>query len=146
MKILGIHASFNAINHDPSACLMINGKIVTAIEEERLNRVKTSVGYFPYKSISAILKNNKLKMKNIDLVVASGLTYKPLKDKIKNSLLNYFGYSPKIHIISHPDAHIFGSYYSSGFDDALCISIDALGDKISTLIYLTAQLFNFELL
>lgn len=135
MKILGIHASFNAINHDPSACLMINGKIVTAIEEERLNRVKTSVGYFPYKSISAILRKNKLQMKNIDLVVTSGLTYKPIKDKIKNSLINYFGYSPKIHVIGHPEAHIFGSYYSSGFKDALCISIDALGDKISTLIY-----------
>tara|TARA_B100000965_G_scaffold403484_1_gene431669 strand:+ start:880 stop:2490 length:1611 start_codon:yes stop_codon:yes gene_type:complete len=135
MKILGIHASYNAINHDPSACLMINGKIVTAIEEERCNRIKTSIGYFPYKSISAILNSNNLKMKDIDLVVSSGLIYKPLKFKIKNSLINYFGYSPKIHIIGHPQAHIYGSYFSSGFKEALCISMDALGDKVSTLIY-----------
>ena len=28
MNILGINCSFNAMNHDPSACLMVNGKIV----------------------------------------------------------------------------------------------------------------------
>ena len=68
MKILGIHASFNGINHDPSACLMIDGKIMMALEEERFNRVKTSVGYFPYYSISEILNRNKLSIKDIDLV------------------------------------------------------------------------------
>lgn len=134
MNILGIHASFNGMNHDPSACLIVNGKVVIAIEEERLNRVKTSVGYFPYKSISTILEKSRLKIKNIDLVVASGLTYKPLKNKINNSLINYFGYSPEIYIIGHAESHIFGSYYSSGFKDALCISADGLGDKISMLI------------
>ena len=43
MIILGIHSAFSAMSHDPSAALMINGKIVSALEEERLNRVKTSL-------------------------------------------------------------------------------------------------------
>ena len=39
--ILGINA-----NHaDSSACLILNGKIVAAIEEERLNRIKHFSGY-----------------------------------------------------------------------------------------------------
>ena len=46
MYILGIHASFTALTHDPSACLMKDGKVLGALEEERLNRIKTSVGYF----------------------------------------------------------------------------------------------------
>ena len=55
MKILGLNCSYKSIVHDPSACLMINGKIVNAMEEERFNRVKTSLGYFPYYSIKNIL-------------------------------------------------------------------------------------------
>ncbi len=133
MKILGIHASFNGINHDPSACLMIDGKIMMALEEERFNRVKTSVGYFPYYSISEILNRNKLSIKDIDLVVSTGITFKPLKKKIHNSFLNYFGFCPEVKLINHAAGHIYGSYFSSGFSKSLCISIDALGDGLSML-------------
>ena len=38
--ILGIHASFTANTHDPSICLIDNGKIIFAAEEERFNRNK----------------------------------------------------------------------------------------------------------
>jgi len=134
MKILGIHASFNGVNHDPSACLLINGKIVMALEEERFNRVKTSVGYFPYFSIAEILKRNNLKIKDIDLVVSTGITYKPLIKKIHNSFQNYFGHCPEVKLINHAEGHIYGSYFSSGFSKSLCISIDALGDGLSTLV------------
>ena len=81
MNILGINCSFNAMNHDPSACLMVNGKIVGALEEERLNRIKTSLGYFPYKSINSILKNSKITIKDIDLVVSTGSTHKDIQKK-----------------------------------------------------------------
>lgn len=36
MKILGI----NAFGHDTSAALVIDGKLIAAVEEERLNREK----------------------------------------------------------------------------------------------------------
>ena len=36
MIILGIHGGFNVHQHDPSAALIINGKVHTVIEEERL--------------------------------------------------------------------------------------------------------------
>ena len=93
MKVLGLNCSYNSLNHDPSACLMINGKIVSAMEEERFNRVKTSVGYFPYYSIKNILITHRLSIKDIDLIVSTGATYPPLKHKITNSLLQLFGYS-----------------------------------------------------
>ena len=128
MKILGLNCSYKAINHDPSASLMIDGKIVSAIEEERFNRVKTSLGYFPYYSIKNILKYNSLSIKDIDLVVSTGETYPLLKSKIKYSLIHSFGYSPKIILTHHALSHAYGSYYSSGFDKSLVISIDALGD------------------
>ena len=36
--------------------------------------------------------------------------------------------------MNHALAHAYGSYYSSGFDKSLVISIDALGDKVSMLV------------
>ena len=69
MIVLGLHSSFNAHNHDPSAALMINGKIVSAMEEERFNRVKTSLAYFPYNSVKNILQQNKIRIQDVDLII-----------------------------------------------------------------------------
>ena len=40
MIILGISDS-----HESHACILINGKLVSAIAEERLSRIKTDSGY-----------------------------------------------------------------------------------------------------
>lgn len=134
MYILGINCSFNSNNHDPSACLMKDGRVVGAIEEERLNRVKTSLGYFPYKSITALLKNEKINFSKIDYVTSTGETHKHIKNKIRSCLLHAYGYCPEIKIFNHALSHAAGAYFSSGFESSLVISIDGMGDKISTLI------------
>ena len=51
MKVLGI----NAFHADSSACVVVEGKVVAAIEEERLVRIKHWAGY-PEESIKACLK------------------------------------------------------------------------------------------
>ena len=63
MKILSIYP----YTHISSAALMINGKIVSASPEERFNRIKMSTA-FPIKAIEWCLKENNLKLKDIDLV------------------------------------------------------------------------------
>lgn len=50
--VLGINPCINGMNyHDPSVCLMQDGKIVFAIEEERLNGIKHSKGLFPERAV-----------------------------------------------------------------------------------------------
>ena len=49
--ILGI----NTFHTDSSACLLINGKLVAAVEEERINRQKHYSGY-PIQSIKECLR------------------------------------------------------------------------------------------
>ena len=68
MKIVGI----NYLS-ESSVCLMVNGKIISAISEERLNRLKNWYG-LPFKSINLILKKNNLKVPDIDYFVTSGLS------------------------------------------------------------------------
>ncbi len=63
-KILGISAFF----HDSSASLLIDGKIVNAVQEERFTRIKHDSN-FPIKSITFILKNNNLKLSDLDKVI-----------------------------------------------------------------------------
>ena len=57
-----------------------------ALEEERFNRVKTSVGYFPYFSIAEILKRNNLKIKDIDFRPKADRTKEPLSEEVKDEL------------------------------------------------------------
>lgn len=134
MNILGIHSSYTATSHDPSACLIQDGRVVVAIEEERLNRIKISSGFFPAKAVRECLKLAKLKIEDIHLVVSDGASFPALKDKLRRSLTDLFGFSPEVQLVDHPFAHCAGAFNSSGFGDALVISIDGVGDKTSTLV------------
>ena len=62
MIILGISDS-----HESHACVLINGKLVSAIAEERLSRIKTDSGY-PFLSVEKVIKEAGIK-NQIDLVV-----------------------------------------------------------------------------
>ena len=61
MNIIGI----NAFHADSAACLVVNGELITAVEEERFNRIKHWAG-FPIESIKYCLKSANLKISDID--------------------------------------------------------------------------------
>ena len=63
MNILG----FNCYGHDSAATLVIDNKVVFAVEEERLNR-KKHFGGVPVEAIKACLNFAKIKMSDIDHV------------------------------------------------------------------------------
>ena len=60
MIILGIHSSYTGTTHDPSACLIINGRVVAAAEEEKFIRVKSASTFFPVNAIKACLTIGKI--------------------------------------------------------------------------------------
>ena len=62
MKILGIH-----IGHDSSAALIVDGKIVADVAEERFTRTKHYCG-LPSASLDYCLKSQKLTMEDIDII------------------------------------------------------------------------------
>ncbi|MFM7201124.1 MAG: carbamoyltransferase C-terminal domain-containing protein [Myxococcota bacterium] len=68
--VLGI-----ADNHDAGACLVADGKLVAAISEERLDRVKNS-GAFPHQAIQCVLKLAGVAPDELD-AVAVGTTFTP---------------------------------------------------------------------
>ena len=58
-------------SHESHACILINGKIVSAIAEERLSRLKTDSGY-PHRAIEKVILEAGIKKSEIDLVVFAG--------------------------------------------------------------------------
>ncbi|MEE9604950.1 MAG: carbamoyltransferase C-terminal domain-containing protein [Candidatus Scalindua sp.] len=69
MKILGITDS-----HNSSACILENGNIIAACEEERFSRVKSDNG-FPLQSVKVLLEEFNWSNKEIDYVAVSPTTF-----------------------------------------------------------------------
>ena len=65
MVILGLSG---AISHDPSAALYIDGKLVAAVEEERLIRDKHAKGKMPIESTRFVLQQAGIKPEDVDIV------------------------------------------------------------------------------
>ncbi len=65
MIILGLSG---AIGHDPSAALYIDGKLVAAVEEERLIRDKHAKGKMPVESTKFVLQQAGIKPSDVDIV------------------------------------------------------------------------------
>ena len=66
MKILGIHDGHNA-----SVALLEDGKIVAAIQEERLTRIKNH-DTFPSQAVQHVLENKGLTPDDIDIIAFNG--------------------------------------------------------------------------
>ncbi len=157
--ILGI----NAYHGDSSACLLVGGKVVNAIEEERIIRIKHWAG-FPIESIKWCLSDAKLNIQDIDYIAISRnpsahlhkkilrtLTKIPSLSFLKSRLSNVarigeikseiaaaFNVSEsqikaKIENIEHHMAHIGSSFFVSPFSNAACVTIDGFGDFVSTM-------------
>lgn len=64
-----------ADNHDAGACLVIDGHVMAAVSEERLDRVKNS-GAFPFRAIDAVLTLGGIRPEEVE-AVAVGSRFTP---------------------------------------------------------------------
>ena len=84
--ILGISAFY----HDSAAAILIDGKIVSAAQEERITRKKHDSSY-PFNAIEFVLRYSKLKLNQIDYIV---FYEKPFL-KFERLLETYVAFAPK---------------------------------------------------
>jgi carbamoyltransferase len=66
MNILGL--IYHEGSTHPSACLLINGRLISFIEEERLVRAKQANNYFPSMSLSHCLREGNIGLNDIDYI------------------------------------------------------------------------------
>ena len=84
--ILGI----NAFHPDSSACLIINGKIMSAISEERLGSRQKHTNVFPNNAINFVLEDNNLTLADVDHIAFSYDSRKNILQKMLFVIFNPF--------------------------------------------------------
>ena len=155
MNILGI----NAFHGDSSACLIRDGELVNAAEEERFRRIKHWAG-FPSEAIKWCLQDagitladvghiaiNQDSSANIGKKIAYTLLKRPdlslVLDRIRNKrerdgidvhLAKAFpndSFNGKMHAVEHHVAHLSSAFHVSPFSEAVVVSVDGFGDFAS---------------
>ena len=85
-SILGISAFY----HDSAACILKNGEIIAAAQEERFTRIKHDHNY-PHNAVEFVLKYSNLKLSEVDQIV---FFEKPFL-KFERLLETYVAFAPK---------------------------------------------------
>ncbi|MBI1870469.1 MAG: carbamoyltransferase [Chlamydiae bacterium] len=159
MLILGI----NAYHADASAAILLDGLLISAVEEERFRRVKHWAG-FPTQAIQSCLKEAGVSLAQVDHISISRdpkanffkkikflLSHRLKSSFLKNRAKNFskvrnlrevlslefdlprYQMKSKLHPVEHHRSHMGSSFFVSPFEEAAVISIDALGDYVSTM-------------
>ena len=153
-----IQIGISCYYHDSSVCLIKDGKVILAVEEERFSGIKHDSS-FPEKSIKWIIEESRFSFEDIEevcfyekplvkthRVVTNCLKNFQIKDAFKfgvKGIKQYFYLVKKlkwmfskaeIKFTSHHDSHIGYSYLTSPYREAAILSIDGVGEWDTTVL------------
>ena len=142
--------------HDSGAAVIVDGEIVSAVNEERLTR-KKSDGSYPFQSIEKVLELAGIQARDVDVVAQAGLapiprslkmlkyiwkTYTETGILMPNRILYALLTAKKIrqtlpdslrsakHVfVEHHQAHAACAYYTSPWPESTVITLDGIGDS-----------------
>jgi carbamoyltransferase len=148
MYIIGISAFY----HDSSVCLFRDNQLIFACEEEKFTGIKHD-NSFPENALSYVFKHYKLNEKNIQAVCYyedPKLKYERVMNNINTKWFKQPLYSLKsflkikknmneideklkkissnVFYSTHHEAHLYYSFYTSSFDESICLSVDGVGE------------------
>jgi carbamoyltransferase len=159
MYVLGI----NAYHGGASACLIEDGRLIAAVEEERFSRIKYQAG-FPVRAIRWVLDEAGIQPQDLDHI---GISRKPtanlmkkalfafqrrpslrlIMDRLDNSMkvgdlesvfcqqlgVEASSLKAEFHHVEHHRAHMASAFFVSPFEEAAIFSVDGMGDFVSTM-------------
>ncbi len=135
MNILGISGGIKIGNQDGAAALLVDGRLVAAAEEERFLGIKFANGLLPKNATRFCLDLAGLDIRDLDAVVFAGATYDRFEEILTGFFEMNFGHAPPIRLVDHHRAHAASTYYGSGLDESLVLTMDFSGDRKSTCVY-----------
>ena len=153
----------NAYHGDSSACIVVDGQLIAAVEEERFTRIKHWAG-FPTESIKYCLEESGVRLQDVDHIAinrdpkanflkkslyafSKRPSLKLVTDRLKNAhkvqdIRSIIAFEFKIrnsklktqiHNVEHHIAHMASSFFISPFDEAAVVSIDGFGDFVGAM-------------
>ena len=146
MNIVGISSHY----HDSAACLLRDGVLVAAAQEERFSRRKHDPRV-PLNALQYCIEEGGLSIAEIDCVAFYENPVKKLERQVWTQLrqirqgglgeLNrfnavrplreiseQFGYTGRVMCFDHHLSHAASTYYFSGFADAAVMTVDGVGE------------------
>ncbi|HDY86193.1 MAG TPA: carbamoyltransferase [Methylophaga aminisulfidivorans] len=142
--------------HDSACCVIKNGEVLAAVQEERFSRVKNDKS-FPKESLRYCLEYANVSLDEVDCIAYYEDAQKKLARQIwmgtiddadpfrKKEVYRHLceqkpdevirditGYSGHIAISEHHLSHAASTYYFSGFDDAAVLTVDGVGEWATT--------------
>lgn len=155
MYILGISAYY----HDSAACLVKDGEVISAAQEERFTRKKHDYD-FPTNAINYCLNKSKISGKGLDYVafydkpflkferiLETYLAYAPFGIKsfiksiplwinqkiwIKNLIKEKLDFEGIVIFPEHHESHAASAFYPSPFNEAAFLTLDGVGEWTTT--------------
>src|SRR5215813_3302100 len=148
-NIIGISCFF----HDAACCLLKDGVLVAAVEEERFSRKKHDAG-IPKGAFNYCLEEGRLTIDQIDCIayyeepakklarqIWSMLPGLPSEKKVmarldphrpEREIREVLGYDGPIEYAGHHEAHAASTFYYSGFKEAAILTVDGVGEWDTT--------------
>jgi carbamoyltransferase len=154
LNILGISAHY----HDAACCLLRDGELICAAEEERFSRVKHD-WRLPWQAFRYCLEAGGITLPEIDCVAYYEDPVKKLSrqiwmalhpdasepirrrvlgrlpnriDRVERQIRQKLGFTGRLEIFEHHLSHAASSFYYSGFDSAAVLTVDGVGEWATT--------------
>lgn len=150
MKVLGLNG-WTERGHDGGASLIVDGKLLFSIEEEKLIGKRHAYDTLPLESIKACLNAGNITLDDIDRFVI-GWDYEKLykmlgkefltKEEVSKILFNNNKYANKLEYLEHHKAHAYSAFIPSNYEKALVLIVDGQGEYMGTTLYLADRSKN----
>jgi carbamoyltransferase len=152
LNIIGVSSGY----HDSACCLLVDGALVAAVQEERYSRVKNDRA-LPRQAFRYCLREAGLSIADVDCVAfyedpvlklgrqvwmsllpdLSASRRKSFRQRLlstspQDAIRLTFGYEGPVEIVDHHLSHAASAYYFSGFDEAAVLTVDGVGDWPTT--------------
>ncbi|OQP46413.1 carbamoyltransferase family protein [Niastella populi] len=147
MNIIGISAFY----HDSACCLIKDGALIAAAQEERFSRLKNDPG-LPVKSFKHCLKEGKISINDVDRIAFYENPVKKLSRQLwcgynyldpeltkkmdprrpEKEIRDKLGYEGKIEFVDHHLSHAASSFLFSGYESSAILTVDGVGEWATT--------------
>ncbi|HSK77905.1 MAG TPA: carbamoyltransferase C-terminal domain-containing protein [Thermoanaerobaculia bacterium] len=152
-RILGL----SAYHADASAAVVVGGRFVAGVEEERFRRIKHWAG-FPERAIrfcleeaggeatafavareprAYLLRKAALALshpRSLGRALGRARNLGQVASLEERIAAAFGGPAPRVHAVEHHLAHVSSAFFCSPFEEAMCLTVDGFGDFVSTMM------------
>ncbi|CAN5481992.1 carbamoyltransferase [soil metagenome] len=147
LNIIGI----SALYHDSACCILQDGVLKAAAQEERFTRIKHDPS-MPYRAFMYCLEEAGLSITDIDCVAYYESPEKKLARQLwsghytgdeelikrlnpqrpEREIREVLGFEGPVKFFEHHQSHAASTFYYSGFNDAAILTVDGVGEWATT--------------